>query len=93
MADNPNRERPAKMPEQQRRLWTALHDYIRHHGGEVVSVPWHRTLRIEIPKSENSTLATKLTEAGYRPFHCGVTTRIAGGAFISVDVLEIDLPR
>jgi hypothetical protein len=48
-------------------------------------------MRIETPK--DSTLAAKLIEAGYRPYHGGITTRIAGGAFVSVDVLEIDLPR
>ena len=80
----------AKVSDHQKRLWKALDDYVRHHGGAVVSVPFHKNLRIEIPK--DSALASKLSEAGYRPFHCGMTTRITANGFSSVDVIEIDLP-
>jgi len=96
MAFNPQRTEPVvkrAVSETQKRLWDALHQYCRQLGGAVVSVPHHRTLRIEIPRSENSMLATKLAQAGYMVHHCGVTSRIAGGAFTSVDVLEIDLPK
>jgi hypothetical protein len=72
------------------RLWHALHDYIRQHGGAVVSVPGHKELRIEIAK--NSPLAAKLTDIGYDPHHCGMTKRITSNGFTSVDVISIMLP-
>jgi hypothetical protein len=81
-----------KLPAAQRNLWDALHRYCRQHGAEVTSVPWHRTMRVEIPKSEDSTLAAKLRDAGYTVRHHGAATRIANGTFASVDILEIDLP-
>jgi len=80
-------EGPQKVTAQRMRLWQALHDFIRHHGGEVVSLPGHRELRIEVPK--DSALAAKLTEAGYAPRHCCTETRIAAGVFKTVDVIAV----
>jgi len=44
-------------------------------------------VRIEIPK--DSDLPTKL--AKYHPIACGSTTRVTGGGFELVDVIEIVL--
>jgi hypothetical protein len=93
MADrlNPDKvEAPQKDSAQRMRLWHALHNFIRQHGGAVVSVPGHKELRIEIPK--DSTLAVKLSELGYAPHHCSATTRITAGAFTPVDVISIMMP-
>jgi hypothetical protein len=86
----PKSEPQHLVSEKQKRLWHALHDFIRHHGGEVVSLPGHRELRIEVPK--DSALASKLTEAGYAPRHCCTETRIAAGVFKIVDVIAITMP-
>jgi len=88
---NPDRvEAPQKVSAQRMKLWDALHAFIRHHGGEVVSLPGHRELRIETPK--DSPLAAKLAEAGYEPRLCCVTSRITAGAFTTVDVIAIMMP-
>jgi len=87
---NPDRvEAPQKVTAQRMRLWQALHDFIRHHGGTVTSLPGHRELRIEVPK--DSPLAAKLAEAGYAPRHCCTETRIAAGVFKAVDVIAVML--
>jgi len=72
------------------RLWHAIHDFCRQHGGTVVSVPGHKEIRIEIPK--DSTLPTKLSALGYQPHHCCATTRITAGTFTTVNVVSITLP-
>ena len=94
MAFSPNRvevrEKVEKVSAKRMRLWHALHDFIRQHGGAVVSVPGHKELRIEVPK--DSALTVKLSELGYQPHHCCVTTRITAGAFTTVDVISIMLP-
>jgi hypothetical protein len=94
MAFSPNRvevrEKVEKVSAQRMRLWHALHDFVRQHGGAVVSVPGHREIRIEVPK--DSPLAAKLSEAGYQPHHHCATTRIAAGAFTTVDVISIMMP-
>ena len=88
---NPDKvEAPQKITAQRMRLWNALHDYIRQHGGAVVSVPGHKELRIEIPK--DSPLPAKLIELGYQPHHNCATTRITAGAFTPVDVISIMMP-
>ena len=88
---NPDKvEAPQKITAQRKRLWNALHDYIRQHGAAVVSVPGHKEMRIEIPKK--SALPAKLAEFGYRPHHLCVTSRISAGAFETVDVVSILLP-
>lgn len=88
---NPDRvEPPQTVSAQRMRLWHALHDFIRQHGGAVVSVPGRRELRIEMPK--DSPLAAKLAEAGYAPRHCCVTTRVTAGGFTTVDVISITMP-
>jgi hypothetical protein len=47
-------------------------------------------LRIEVP--QGSSLPVRLAQAGYDLRHAGMTTRIGDG-FITVDVLELDLPE
>jgi len=88
--DTEKTEGPQKVTASKMRLWQALHDFIRHHGGEVVSLPGHRELRIETPK--DSPLAAKLAEAGYAPRHCCTETRIAAGVFKTLDVIAITIP-
>jgi len=83
-------EGPQKVSAARMRLWHALNEFCRHHGGEVVSVPGHKELRIEVPK--DSPLAAKLAEAGYDVRHCAVTSRITAGAFTTVDVIAILMP-
>jgi hypothetical protein len=69
MAFSPNRlevrEKVEKVSAQRMRLWHALHDYIRQHGGAVVSVPGHKELRIEIARIRRS-LPSSLTLATIR---------------------------
>jgi len=90
---NPDRvEAPQKVTAQRMRLWQALHDFIRHHGGEVVSLPGHKELRIEVPKDKDSPLAAKLSEAGYLPRHVCIESRITAGRFETVDVIAIMMP-
>jgi hypothetical protein len=88
---NPDRvEAPQKVSAQRMRLWHALHEFCRHNGGTVVSIPGHREMRIEVRK--NSTLPVKLSELGYQPHHCCATSRINAGAFETVDVIAVMLP-
>jgi hypothetical protein len=89
---NPQRAEPTPgISEQRRKLWDALHAFIHSNGGAVVSVPGATVLRVEIP--QDSSLPTKLTEAGWSPHHCGVTTRIGPTGFKAVDVIEISLGK
>ncbi len=37
-----------KISEEQRRLWSALNEYIRQHGGFVVSLPFASPMRVEV---------------------------------------------
>jgi hypothetical protein len=75
--------------EKRRRLWTALNDYIRGQGGWVTSPPFGRFVRIEC--SQGSSLPVELEKAGHSLRHAGMTTRIDGGIFHTVNVLELDL--
>ena len=94
MAFSPERaavpERIENVSAARMRLWHALHDFCRQHGGAVVSVPGDREIRIEA--AQDSPLAAKLSEAGYDVRHCCVTSRITAGAFTTVDVISILLP-
>ena len=100
-AANPTTEERRKQNER----WSALKEYIRKHGGVVVSLPGTKTLRVEVPK--DSTLPAKLAELGYNVVSHGSVSRVVGAAAISpkaerlthavpsaiaeVDVLEIRL--
>jgi hypothetical protein len=83
-------EKQPKVSQQRIRLWNAIHDFCRQNGGVVVSIPGLKEIRIEVPK--DSALPTKLRELGYQPHHHCATTRIAAGAFQTVDVVTITLP-
>jgi hypothetical protein len=92
MADrlNPDRvEAPQKVSTQRMRLWQALSDFILAGGGWVTSPPYGRFVRIEC--NQGLSLPVELEKAGHRLRHAGMTTRIDGGAFHTVDVLELDL--
>jgi hypothetical protein len=92
MADrlNPDRvEAPQKVYTQRMRLWQALSDFILAGGGWVTSPPYGRFVRIEC--NQGLSLPVELEKAGHRLRHAGMTTRIDGGAFHTVDVLELDL--
>jgi hypothetical protein len=94
----------AEQKRQQAEKWSALAEWIRKHGGSVVSIHGAKTLRIEVPK--NSELPAKLRELGYITVSHGSISRIVGtdyvkpsdelyGArtspFAEYDVLEIRL--
>jgi hypothetical protein len=86
---------PDAMSERRRKLWQALHEFIRDNGGWVVSPPG-ADLRIEIP--ERSELPAKLTELGYRPLSIGQATRLtnkpgAPSPWVILDIIIISLPR
>ena len=78
-----------KVSEKRRRLWSALNDFIHAGGGWVTSPPFGRFVRIEC--NQGSSLPVQLEKAGYSLRHAGMTTRIDGGTFHTVDVLELDL--
>ena len=59
--------------------------------GCVTSPPFAKIVRIEV--EQGSPLPVQLEKAGHRLHHAGMTTRIDGGAFHTVDVLELDLGR
>ena len=84
--------------------WATLNEFVRRHGGAVVSVPGTKTLRVEVPKG--SPLPAKLAELGYNVSSHGTVTRVSGApsisprdermfgtpsAFTECDVLEIRL--
>ena len=87
--------------------WAALNEYIRRHGGAVVSVPGVKTLRVEVGKDSSAKLTSELARLGYNVAQCGSVTRITGApsvsprterlthavpsAFTECDVLEIRL--
>lgn len=65
----------------QNERWAALAEFIRRHGGAVVSLPGVKTLRVEVPKG--SALPAKLAELGYNITERGTVTRITGTDTIS----------
>ena len=82
--------------EKHRKLWKALHEFIKENSGFVVSPPGAQNLRIEVP--ERSPLPGKLIELGYRPLNIGQATRLtnkpsASSPWVVVDVIAISLPR
>jgi len=80
-----------KVTEARKQIWNAINAYVHSRGGHVVSVPFGRFVRVEV--EQGSDLPTKLERAGYDLHHAGMTTRIDGGKFHTVDVLELDLGR
>ena len=84
-------EKVTPVSAKRRKLWNALHDYIRGQGGWVTSPPFGRFVRIEV--EQGSSLPVTLEKAGHRLHHSGMTTRIDAGSFHVVDVLELDLGR
>jgi hypothetical protein len=84
------KEAAPTVSEKRLRLWNALRNFVHENGGAVVSVPGHKTMRIEVRKG--SAIPAKLIAAGHHPYQCGSTTRIEGGRFAAVDIIEIDLP-
>ena len=74
-----------------RRLWQGVSDYVHGQGGWVTSPPFARFMRIEV--EQGASLPIQLEKAGHRLRHAGMTTRIDGGKFHTVDVLELDLGR
>lgn len=77
--------------EQRQELFDALNKWITKQGGWIVSPPGAKYIRVEIP--QGSSLPVQLEKAGHRLRHAGMTTRIDGGIFHTVDVLELDLGR
>jgi hypothetical protein len=85
--------------------WSALAEFIRRHGGAVVSIPGNKTLRIEIAKDRSAQLTKELVVLNYVVIERGSTTRVVGAGpsdprtermtgvtaspFLEVDVLEI----
>ena len=80
-----------KVSEKRRRLWSALSDFIHAGGGWVTSPPFGRFVRVECDQGSN--LPVQLEKAGHHLRHAGMTTRIDGGSFHVVDILELDLGR
>jgi len=87
---NPDRDVPRKVSPTRMRLWHAINEFCRQHGGAVVSVPGLAEIRIEIP--QGSGLPAKLTDLGYAPHFHAMTTRIDAGMFKTVDVVTIMMP-
>lgn len=106
----PSKEAEAnRVTEQQKKLWTALAQFIREQGGWVTSIPGLSPLRFEA--MEHSKLPLELTKLGYVLLSRGTTTRIGGAAspeygarwrqgarsggygFLTVSIYELDLPR
>ena len=86
----PERAKPVQpVTAARRRLWQAVSDFVHGQGGWVTSPPFGRFLRIEV--KQGSSLPVQLEKAGHQLRHAGMTTRIDGGAFHTVDVLELDL--
>ena len=77
------------------RSFLPLSEYITANGGTVVSIPFLKTLRLEV--SPGSPLPAKLREFGYTVRHAGTGTHLSPGntpaeIFRAVDVVEITLP-
>lgn len=72
-------------------LQEALSRWITEQGAWIVSRPGALRTRIEARRGSN--FVTKLIELGYEPRHCGAGTRILGGSFEPVDVVEITLGK
>ena len=70
-------------------LWDALNAFVHQSGGWVVSVPNMNRVRIEV--ANGSSLRTKLSDLGYTPRHCGISTRNVGSEIIPGDIIEISL--
>jgi hypothetical protein len=64
----------AKLDQQRRDLWRAIHDFVSERGGFVTSVQYVSPIRIEIPP--DSELPQKLRELGYDPVFLEQDTRI-----------------
>jgi hypothetical protein len=74
-AQRPNAaDEAAKISQQRRNLWDALHDFIRKGGGAIVSLKYENPVRLEIPV--DSPLADKLRELGWTLIDRGQETRI-----------------
>jgi hypothetical protein len=73
----------AEERRQQGEKWSALAEFIRKHGGAVVSVPGIKTLRIEVGKDSSAKLTSELARLGYNVAHCGSVTRVSGAPSIS----------
>jgi hypothetical protein len=76
--------------EKRMRLFDAINAFCRELGGWVISVPGHRTVRIECRK--DSVIPAKLIAAGHDVRHVGSHTRIHAGDFLPVDEIEIVMP-
>lgn len=72
-------------------LWEAINKFVSQSGAWVVSLPNHSRLRIEMRRDSN--LATKLTDLGYAPRHCGANTRLTSKGILPVDIIEITLEK
>jgi hypothetical protein len=83
-------ERLKTVSGERRRLWEALADYIRLHGGFVTSHPYASPIRIEAPY--DSSLPEKLREFGYAPSPAGSVTRIDAD-IRQFNVWLVSLPR
>lgn len=82
--------RAREAARQRSQLFETLNAYVHQQGGWVVSPPGAKHIRVEIPKDLN--LPAKLAELGYTPRLCSAGTRITGGNFVPVDIIEITLP-
>ena len=83
-------EVPQKVSKQRMRLWHALHDFCRQHGGAVVSVPGHKEMRIEVPK--DSALTAKPNRNWIRAAPLQYHDADRSRAFTTVDVVAILMP-
>jgi hypothetical protein len=96
-AQRPNAaEEAAKISQQRRNLFDALHDFIRKGGGAIVSVRYASPIRIEV--ATDSELPAQLRELGYDLMFREHATRIGAGAvtgyaFRTVNVFELKLPK
>ena len=75
--------------QRRKTLLAALGKFIHANGGWVTSVPGAKYVRADIRK--DSALPVKLVDLGYDLRHCGVSTQIANGNFLPVDIIEITL--
>lgn len=93
---NKPRSERLDVTEQRRKLWGALTAFIHSNGGNVVSAPGGKSLRVEVPPG--SPLPARLIEYGYNPRYCGVGTRLSPGStpeeiFRNVDIIEVALGK
>lgn len=78
--------RAREAARQRGKIFEALNKFITAEGGWITSLPGRREIRIEIRK--NSALPRN-----YTPRLCSTGTRITGGNFAPVDVIEISLGK